>query len=308
MYPTLVDLGVLKLHSYGVLVFVGQVLAWVMAFWLLRRQWSPEVRAKATTTQVLTYALAVSLFGGLAGIVAFVNWRSDRSDEHLKWLWMVPLALVTAKLLSLASGAIFFGEVSALIRPWESKGIGFVGSLAGTLGALLAWVALSRLGYFRFWPSLDVVAPSLVLAWSVAKVGCFLEGCCWGAPTSSLLGVSFPPGAPLSAAMVAAGTLGANASSPAVHPLQLYLALGYAAAAALGAWRHYRGPRFSGQAALLSLIALLIVRLLTDPLRGALPGPAAGHPPSTVYAIALFLALAGALYAILWSRRSARVA
>lgn len=60
--------------------------------------------------------------------------------------------------------------------------------------------------------------PGLVLAHAIGRVGCFLNGCCYGAETDSILGVEFPRGS-FVAMMKPAGYGGVSVK---VHPTQLY--------------------------------------------------------------------------------------
>jgi phosphatidylglycerol:prolipoprotein diacylglycerol transferase len=46
------------------------------------------------------------------------------------------------------------------------------------------------------WRIADIVAPSIMLGLGIARIGCFLNGCCFGLPTSCPLGVIFPPDSP----------------------------------------------------------------------------------------------------------------
>lgn len=39
---------------------------------------------------------------------------------------------------------------------------------------------------------MDIVAPCIVLGLGLGRIGCFLNGCCWGAPCESPPGITFP--------------------------------------------------------------------------------------------------------------------
>lgn len=87
--------------------------------------------------------------------------------------------------------------------------------LAGGLwGGLLAYFALAVpavLVLSRAKPAaLDLVATTVPIPWMAAKLGCFLNGCCWGRPCSLPWAVPFPAGA--------------RDAPPGVplHPTQLY--------------------------------------------------------------------------------------
>lgn len=101
----------------------------------------------------------------------------------------------------------FLGEWSA-----GSKSA-YGGLLAGVaVGALVVW--WHRLPFGRFF---DAAAPSLAVGTAIARVGCFLGGCCYGRPTDSFLGIHFPEGH-LGMAKLAQG------DPRGLHPTQLYLA------------------------------------------------------------------------------------
>jgi len=51
---------------------------------------------------------------------------------------------------------------------------------------------IRRMG-LSIWKTADVFAPGVAIAYAIGRIGCFLNGCCYGRPTESWLGVSFPP-------------------------------------------------------------------------------------------------------------------
>nr|WP_315988195.1 prolipoprotein diacylglyceryl transferase [Desulforamulus aquiferis] len=60
------------------------------------------------------------------------------------------------------------------------------------LGGLLAVVWYSRRNSIPFWPMADTLAPGLLMGQAVGRMGCFLNGCCFGIPHS--FGVAYPVG------------------------------------------------------------------------------------------------------------------
>lgn len=78
---------------------------------------------------------------------------------------------------------------------WVEYGITFSG---GLIGGVLAFIILILIFFRKEKYNLgfycDVAAPGIVLAHAWGRIGCFLGGCCYGAPTDSWLGVIFPPG------------------------------------------------------------------------------------------------------------------
>jgi prolipoprotein diacylglyceryltransferase len=97
------------------------------------------------------------------------------------------------------------------------------------------------------WRFLDVVAPTLALGIFFARIGCFLAGCDYGAPTRSAVGTTFPAHSHAFRDQIARGLLDSRATeSLPVHPTQLYeAASGLALFFALRAMNQARvGTRF----------------------------------------------------------------
>lgn len=72
----------------------------------------------------------------------------------------------------------------------------------------------------------DAAAPALLLGAAVVRVGCFLNGCCYGKPSDLPWAVAYGPSSPAYHGQLRAGFIDAFASSSLpVHPTQLYEAL-----------------------------------------------------------------------------------
>ncbi len=97
----------------------------------------------------------------------------------------------------------------------------FYGGLLGGAGALLLYMRLNRLPILR---SGDICVQYLALGEAITRVGCFLNGCCWGEPTHVPWGVHFPRHSYAWLEHVKEGLLEASApASLSVHPTQLYM-------------------------------------------------------------------------------------
>jgi phosphatidylglycerol---prolipoprotein diacylglyceryl transferase len=102
----------------------------------------------------------------------------------------------------------------------SSGGTGSIGAYAGLVAGLYAACRVLRLSF----PSAaDCVGATLPIALVLGRLGCFMSGCCYGAPTDWPWGVRYPPGAPAYQKQLALGLLapGRQLSLP-VHPTQLY--------------------------------------------------------------------------------------
>jgi prolipoprotein diacylglyceryltransferase len=101
-------------------------------------------------------------------------------------IWIFVAGLVGARVLYMIQYANHFpdksilGLVGAFFKIWEG-GIIFYGSaLGGALGyALFYWFVLRRL-HINGWKLADAAAPLLALGLAIGRIGCYLNGCCWG--------------------------------------------------------------------------------------------------------------------------------
>lgn len=89
----------------------------------------------------------------------------------------------------------FEGHPWDMINPVQSSGelgiagLSMVGGVVLTVGIGLLYLFLKNQ---KAWRVADLVSPSFMLGMGVTRIGCFLNGCCFGKPTHSCLGVVFP--------------------------------------------------------------------------------------------------------------------
>jgi len=102
--------------------------------------------------------------------------------------------LFTAALVGIPSG-IIFSRILHVIDLWDyysahpGQIVGFSGlTIYGAiLGAVLAVWIYSRFSRFRFGYVMDLLAPGVLLAQAVGRVGCTINGCCYGSEAPSWL-------------------------------------------------------------------------------------------------------------------------
>lgn len=119
-------------------------------------------------------------------------------------------------LVCLLSGVIGARAVYILINPETEKWSEFIqvwnGGLSFHGGVILAlicgWLYTKR-AKIPFMVAADLAAPSIAIGYAITRIGCFMNGCCYGAPTSLPWGVSFQEH---------------GLSTPPSHPTQLYAA------------------------------------------------------------------------------------
>src|SRR5262249_24591022 len=72
------------------------------------------------------------------------------------------------------------GVLGSVFKIWEG-GIVFYGSaLGGVIGyGLFYWFVMRKLN-ISGWQLADAVAPLLAMGLAIGRIGCYLNGCCWG--------------------------------------------------------------------------------------------------------------------------------
>lgn len=155
------------------------------------------------------------------------------------------------------------------------------------LGGVVALPIIAKMKRRSIGGTFDVITPSLVGAWAVGNIGCFLSGCCVGQPTDLPWAMRFF----------------ADATPPElrgvpVHPAPLYSML---FEIAVLVWLFVRARRFPGELCLSAVIALLVTRILFV----AIGVSSRQFSASTVAYFVVAALAAGALFAL--RRRSMRL-
>jgi phosphatidylglycerol:prolipoprotein diacylglycerol transferase len=167
MLPTLLHIGPFTLYSFGLLVILGFLAGIVLSGKLARE--------RGLAGEALLDGAVFILFAGIAGarlLYVALNWKSFSGH---------PL------------------NVGAL---WQG-GMSFHG---GVIAAIAAGVLYMRHRKIPILAMADAAAPGIALGYAIGRIGCFLNGCCYGTPTDLPWAVVFPH---------------AGNSTPC-HPTQIY--------------------------------------------------------------------------------------
>jgi len=117
----------------------------------------------------------------------------------------IPFGVIISRLLHVVDRWDFYSQNPGLI--FGFSGLTIWGAV---LGATLGIWIYSRFSHFKFGYFADLVAPGVILAQAVGRVGCTLNGCCYGIETSLPWGIVYTH--PESYAPLGV----------AVHPTQIY--------------------------------------------------------------------------------------
>ena len=109
--------------------------------------------------------------------------------------------------------SFYLDDPSEIVNAWKNifspsggvQGLSFHGGLVGGTFVVYLYARAKKLNFVDI---LDLIAPALALGYGITRIGCFLNGCGYGVPTSLPWGVRFPIG-------------GGELTEPS-HPAQLY--------------------------------------------------------------------------------------
>lgn len=233
MHPILFKFGPLTLYSYGLFVALAFLLSIVTAAERGRRYgWRPE-----TIYDTCVYALLAALLGSRLLYVITNPAEFASSPLEIVMVWR--------------GGLVYYGGVIAAV---------IVG----------AWYL--RRQHRNVLEGFDLIVPSLALGHAIGRVGCFLNGCCFGRVCSLPWAVTFPAGSPAHAYQVYETRLLAPESlhSAAVHPTQIYETLiELCVFCVLSLWLPRK--KFNGQIFLLYLVFYGAGRFIVEFLRADNP-------------------------------------
>jgi len=150
MYPILIQLGPIPIHTYGFLIAVG----FLVAVWVIKRL---SARDGLDVEKILDLTFWILAVGFMGARLLFVITR---------WHY-------------------FMEDPISIFKVWEG-GLVFFG---GPLAAMPFTIWYMKKHKIPLWKSMDAMIPGLVIAHAFGRLGCLAAGCCYGRPTGSGWGV-----------------------------------------------------------------------------------------------------------------------
>jgi phosphatidylglycerol:prolipoprotein diacylglycerol transferase len=176
MHRTILDLGAVSVRAYGLLL--------VVAFWL-----GIELSARAARKRGIDPVRVLDL-----GLVVLVT------------------SLVGSRLLYVLSHrAEYENDLIGVLRVWEG-GLTFYGGLIAAVAFGMLYLKRKGLPVLK---TSDTVTPQIALGIAIARIGCFLNGCCFGKESAAPWAVVFPPDC----------QAGWEMAGLSLHPTQVYSSL-----------------------------------------------------------------------------------
>jgi phosphatidylglycerol:prolipoprotein diacylglycerol transferase len=154
MYPKILDVGPLTIHTYGLLL----ALAFIAGIWLASRN---AAKSGLNPDSIWNLGLII-IFSALVGakLLLFIS-DSSYYMENPREIF---------SLATLRSSGVYYG---------------------GLLLALVASAWYMHRAKLPNWKVADITAPGIALGQSIGRLGCLSAGCCFGKPTSMPWGITF---------------------------------------------------------------------------------------------------------------------
>jgi phosphatidylglycerol:prolipoprotein diacylglycerol transferase len=165
VHPELFRIGPFVARSYGALLALSFILGVV---WSIKRAKKVGLNPK----YILDLAIVIFISSIVGARLFYVAFHLEEFKGH--WL-----------------------DVISPIQSTGDLGIGGLSMLGGVVLAILSGILYLRLKRQNIWQVADIVAPAFPLGIFLTRIGCFLNGCCYGKPAHEhAWGLIFPETCP----------------------------------------------------------------------------------------------------------------
>ncbi len=135
----------------------------------------------------------MAVTGYLVGMY-FINKEAIRNDikpvlVQSLTMWVIVGMLIGARIWYVSENWYqFASNPIAIFKLWEGGMVFYGGFIGGFIGGIL-FIKIAKLPMAKV---MDIMAPGIAIAIGIGRIGCFLNGCCYGRVTDSWIGVRFP--------------------------------------------------------------------------------------------------------------------
>jgi phosphatidylglycerol:prolipoprotein diacylglycerol transferase len=147
MYPKLIEIGPLTIHTYGFLIAIG----FLIGLWLAVRQATKEGIFPTKIIDLGFYILLAAIIGSRIFFVIINLDHYLRNPLDIFKIW--------------EGGLVFYG---------------------GVLLAIPTAIWYIRKNNLALWQTADIFAPSVAIGHVFGRLGCFAAGCCYGKTAQTL--------------------------------------------------------------------------------------------------------------------------
>jgi phosphatidylglycerol:prolipoprotein diacylglycerol transferase len=232
VHPIALQLGALTVHWYGVMI----ALAFLTGLWTATRRARRENIPGERIADLVFWIMLAGIVGARA--VYVTTYWSEFAQQPFWEIFMIQ-----------HGGLVYYGSV---------------------IGATIAYLIYTRWKRLPGWKIADIIAPSIALGNAFGRIGCLLNGCCYGRVCHLPWAIQFPNQSATWLQHFQQGLVGKGDPSLPVHPTELYDAsLNFLLYLGL-AWL-FRRKQFNGQVFATYLIGYGLLRFIVECFRGDYP-------------------------------------
>ena len=179
----------------------------------------PQLNFGLFTTGAYTFFTVTALVVAVIGSYWFARRRGFKSADSLWMLFGMGMAVfIGARLFNVFVNYAWYRSDPSRIFSLSASGFSLYG---GIVFAILAGFLIARIRKIPLMKFADTVTPFIGIGIVLMRIGCFLNGCCFGKITSLPWGVTFPKYSPAHMYQISQNPLAVFEVSP-VHPTQIY--------------------------------------------------------------------------------------
>lgn len=147
MYPVLIKIGPLTIHTYGLLIAIG----FFVALWIAVSQ---ARKTGVPSEKIIDIGFYGLIFGIIGSRIFFIITNWPYYSEH----------------------------PADMLKVWEG-GLVFYGGVFFAIPAVIWYIKRAKL---VLWHIADIWAPSIAIGHAIGRLGCFCAGCCYGKPAEGV--------------------------------------------------------------------------------------------------------------------------